>query len=80
VASQAKPVLVVDTDPPTERAILADSILKLSRGMEKLTSSGLNDFALETLLQATSKVNRTDIRAVLSALKNLERDYIRRTP
>lgn len=71
-----EPVKVVQPDPPVEREILADAIVKLSDAVQRLDSaSGLNRTAIVILLQADTKLPRRSIEAVLDAISMLRERY-----
>jgi hypothetical protein len=61
-----------------EAEILATAIRDLAAGVNKLFACGLNERAIVVLLNETSGVGRPDIRAVLNAMKNLQKDYCTR--
>lgn len=82
-----KKVTVVQskTDPiPTE--VLATSIKSISDGIKKLRAGRLNDKALLLLIQHACpsvkkygpKPGMGEVRAVLEAMENLERTYLKK--
>lgn len=64
-------------DPPIERSVLASSIVELSKAAKKLLSGPLNERAIVLLLHDSSGVGKPDVRAVLTSLWTLERDYVK---
>ncbi len=62
-------------DKPVAREVLAEVIVKISEGMEKLLRSGLNRRAIVILLRDSTGCTKTDIEAVLEGLDTLARDY-----
>lgn len=54
---------------------LAKEIRMLSRGFKKLSEGGLKRDTILILLQHTTGVCKGNIRAILSAVESLERDY-----
>lgn len=54
---------------------LAREIRMLSRAFKKIASGGLKENAIVTLLHESSNVGKPDIRALLLALRELEKDY-----
>jgi len=79
----AKPVNIVqkpETEVPAE--VLADAIVAISQGVRKLRAGRLNDRALVLLIQhaAPSPINQRDVKSVLGAIDDLERQYIRKKP
>lgn len=64
-------VRVKKSDPPESTEILADSIVRISAALDKLSASGLNRKAIVILIQASTKLSRRDIEAVLDAQKRL---------
>jgi len=73
---EAKVTVAQDPEKLVEHAVLAQAIIRLSEAAQSLTRlSGLNEEAIVTLLNRSSKVPRRDIQAVLYAMKQLKRDY-----
>lgn len=64
-------IRVKKSDPPESTEILADSIVRISNALEQLSKSGLNHKAIVILIQASTKLSRRDIEAVLDAQKRL---------
>lgn len=64
-------------DKPETTVILAEAVIKISDGMTSLLRSGLNKRAIVILLQAETKINRSDITKVLDALPRLKGWYCR---
>jgi len=61
--------------------ILADSIVKISNGFNKVVASGLNNRALVILLQdaiGASNITRTQILLVLQQLPELKDLYVKK--
>lgn len=70
-----------DDKDPIEKSVLAKSIVEISRGVNRLFASGLNERAIVALLQETSgegksTIRSSTIRSVLESLKNLEKDFV----
>jgi predicted Fe-Mo cluster-binding NifX family protein len=66
---------------PESVELLAESIIKVAEGFEKLLSSRLTQRAYEVLLQdgiGAPKITRTQIRLVLEALPRLKGWYIKK--
>jgi len=60
--------------------IIAEEIIKLSNGVEKLLSSGLNNRAILILLHdaiGSTAINKKQIQSVLNALPQLKKLYIK---
>ena len=70
-------IRVKKSDPPESTEILADSIVRISESLEKLSKSGLNHKAIVILIQASTKLAKRDIEAVLDAQKRLAGWYCR---
>lgn len=73
-------VRVVQPDPPEEAVrpeVLAEAIVQISRGVERLNASGLNSEAVIILLSASSSVSRLTCRHILTHLAGLEQKYTR---
>ncbi len=64
-------IKVKKSDPPESTEILADSIVRISESLDQLSRSGLNHKAIVILIQASTKLSRRDIEAVLDAQKRL---------
>lgn len=64
-----------DEEVPTE--IIAQAIVKISEGFEKIRNSGLKQRALCILLRDASGVSLEQITAVLRGLEDLKRLYVR---
>jgi hypothetical protein len=70
-------IRVKKSDPPESTEILADSIVRISESLDKLSESGLNHKAIVILIQAATKLSKRDIEAVLDAQKRLAGWYCR---
>ena len=55
---------------------LADNLITVALAFEKLTTSGLNERAIVLLVQDATGVRRDNIRAVIHAVKNLDKMYL----
>ncbi len=71
-------VRVKKSEPPESTELLADSIVRISRALDKLYASGVNRKAIVILIQAATKLSRRDIEAVLDAQKRLAGWYCRK--
>ncbi len=72
--------IVEDPEQPSEREILADAIVRLSKAAQALTQgSGLNHRAIVVLLHDHSRVPKRNIEALLRAMQQLEREYCRKS-
>ncbi len=63
--------------PEVPKDILAEAIVKIADAAERLASSGLNEDAIVVLLVARTHVNKSDVRTVLTGLRDLRRTYCR---
>lgn len=74
--------VIQDEENPMPVEILAEHIKAISEGVKKLMAGPLNEKAIVLLIQhaipGTAGVRVTDIRAVLNALENLERVYLKK--
>lgn len=68
-------VRVKKSDPPESTEILAESIVRISGALDKLSKSGLNREAIVILIQAKTKLAKRDIEAVLNAQRRLAAWY-----
>jgi hypothetical protein len=68
-------VKVIQTDPPVEKEVLADAIVRVSEGVAALNKSGLNQRAVVVLLHDYTGLPMTAIRRVLNALPELKGMY-----
>lgn len=64
-------------DNPETPEILAEAITRIGEAFAKLQESGLNRKAIVILIQAETKLNRTEINQVLNALAQLRGWYCR---
>jgi len=64
-----------DEEAPIERRVLAVEIMKISAALSHLLDSGLNERAIVALVADATDVGRPDIRAVLTSLKTLHREF-----
>jgi hypothetical protein len=55
---------------------IAREIRMLSRAFKTMANSGLYKETLVLLLHNSSNIGKPDIRAILKAMDNLERDYL----
>ena len=62
-------------NPPPEQKDLSQAIVKISDAMNSLLKSGLNRDAITVLLNHSTKVGITDIKAVLNGLDKLKSQY-----
>ena len=60
-----------------EKQTLAENIASISKAMESLLDSGLNEKAIVVLLKHRTGLTQASIRAVLDGLEDLEEDYCR---
>lgn len=63
-------------DNPVPKDILAEAIVKMSKAVQDLKRSGLNEKAIIVLVQDITKLPKSDIRAVLNAQYQLAKDYV----
>lgn len=68
-------VRVTKSDPPESTEILAEAIVRIGDAVAKLNGSGLNRKAIVLLLHDATKVNKSDIIAILDALPRLRGWY-----
>lgn len=69
--------VVKDVEKPESKEILAEAIVRISKGFEALQKSGLNERAIVALLYDSTKVAKGDIKTVLGALRRLSGWYCR---
>lgn len=68
-------IKVKKSDPPETKEVLADAIVRISEGFEKLQKSGLNERAIIALLHDATKIGKPAIRDVLAGLRQLKGWY-----
>lgn len=73
----AKRIRVDKGDPPVSTTVLAASIVQISRALDELRLSGLNEDAIIVLLHDKTRLAKRDIRTVLDGLRQLEGWYCR---
>ena len=66
---------VIQTDPPVEKEVLAETIVRVSEGFDKMVKSGLNHKAIVVLLQDHTGLPKGMINRVLNALPELKKMY-----
>lgn len=69
--------VVQSAEKPVAKETLAEAIVKIGAAAEALRTSGLNEDAIVTLLAYKSGVGRSDIKNVLSGLRQLRAWYCR---
>ena len=62
---------------PESKEILAEAIVRIGEGFEKLKKDGLNEEAIIILLRHHTKVGKRDIELVLNGLRRLASWYCR---
>ena len=77
MAKEATKVSVVTNDPPIDKEVLAEAIVRLGQEIGKLNSSRLNRDAIVILLQHHTKLPQRDIRAILDAIPQLQKAYLK---
>lgn len=65
-------------EKPETKEILAEAIVRIGEGFDKLQKSGLNRKAIIILIQAETKLSQRDITTVLDALPRLAGWYCRK--
>lgn len=79
-----KPTVTVKQNPekPVAVEIIAESIVTISQAMRKLRQGQLNDKALLLLVHnavsPAGTVTRSGVKAVMDAIENLEREYLKK--
>lgn len=66
---------VVATPKPTVQESLAKTIKRVSKALEELSKTGLNEEAVMILLMYKTRLGRKTIDKVLSAVRSLAEDY-----
>lgn len=61
--------------PAPDRDTLAQAIVRISDGFQRLQSSGLNLNAIVALLHDSTSVGKREIRCVLAGLGELKKNY-----
>lgn len=71
---------IVKSDPPESTEILAEAVVKISEGMDKLINNdkGLKRETIVLLLHDATKVKKSDIKKILDALPRLRGWYCRK--
>lgn len=69
------PLKVTQGEKEVPREVLADAIVKISEGFQRLKKSGLNRRGIVVLVKDASGVGITEILKVLDALEDLKRRY-----
>jgi len=66
-----------NAEKPESTEILAEAIIRIGQGFEKLKQSGVNERAILVLVADHSGVGKTEIRKVLDSLRQLRGYYCR---
>lgn len=72
--------IIKNEENPESKELLAESVIKVAEGFEKMLKSPLKNRALEVLLHdaiGQAKISRTQIRMVLEALPRLKAWYVK---
>ena len=71
-------ITVKHPEPKIKTEILAEAIVRISDGFTKLQASGLNERAIVVLIHGYEPgISKTDIKAILGALRQLSAWYCR---
>mgnify|MGYP001017011584 CR=1 FL=1 len=78
----ARKVAIKQNEPPAEEVsteVIANAIVSISEGIERLRAGRLNDRALLLLIQhaASVKLPARDIKAVLDGIQGLREAYLK---
>lgn len=74
----AKPKMkVTPGDEPPAPEVLAQAVVDISTAMKRLSASRLNRKAIVLLVAHSSRCRQGDVEAVLTALDDLEADYLK---
>lgn len=71
-------VTVKKSEPPESTEILAEAIVRIGAGFQKLKQSGVNEKAIVLLLHDATGVGKPAIRQILDALPRLAGWYCRK--
>lgn len=69
--------VVKNSEKPESKEILAEAIIRIGEGFEKLKASGLNHKAIVALIRDATGLSKRDIDTVLDALARLRGWYCR---
>lgn len=72
MVKKVTPVLVQDEEQPVEKAVLAQAIVDISRGVQRLQQGGFGRETVAILIHHHGKVPLRDVRVVLDHLAWLE--------
>ncbi len=74
---QAAKVSVVTNDPPIDKEVLAEAIVRLGQEVSKLNNTRLNREAIVVLLNHYTKLPQRDIKTMLDAIPQLQKAYLK---
>lgn len=77
MGSLEKTMTELNQENPVPAEVIAQAIVDVARGMEKVNQSRLSREALVTLIAARSRVSRANIELVLNNLDALERIWLK---
>lgn len=61
---------------PVAAELIAQSIVKIADGWQRMNTAGLSMKAILLLLSHSSGINQRDVKAVLHAMDSLKQDYL----
>lgn len=67
--------IINNEENPVEKEILAEAIVRMSEGVQKLSKNGLNKKAIIILIQDQTKFSKREIESVIDAIGQLQRLY-----
>lgn len=68
-------VKVIQTDPPVEKEVLADAIVRVSNSMKALSDSGLTQRTIVALVHDHTGLPKKTITRVITSLAELKSAY-----
>lgn len=68
-------IRIGQSEPPIEKAILADAIITISDSVKKLERGGLNLAAIVALVKDDTGLSKLDINRVMKSLGDLRNNY-----
>lgn len=69
-------VVQAENQEPVAAQVIAQSIVKIADGWQRMNTSGLSMKAILLLLSHSSGVSQRDVKAVLYAMNSLKQDYL----
>ncbi len=69
--------VVQDEEKPVAAKVMADSIVKIGNAMKELSKTRLKEDTIIMLVAKKTRMHQFQVKSVLDALQNLEKDWLK---